>query len=585
LDLGSGQPTDEELAEQRQAYLDAVIASPATRKLIVAGPGTGKTHSFKVLLESRPEPRLVLTFINNLVNDLGKALGDLAEVRTFHAYCRNLLHNQGAIGVTRYVRYYPGLTALQATDYSVLTGDRVTANDVEFVFNTLAEAHPILHQALVSGSYYNAVGHSDAVYRVLKYFQARPRLTPTYGQVLVDEFQDFNALEVAFIDLLADVNPILIVGDDDQALYERKQASPEFIRALAQSALYERFELPFCSRCPEVVVDAVDKIVAKAQTEGLLAQRVAKAFACYLPDKRSDSERYPKITHAECTVQNTKTRYMERYVERQIHDIPDVDNHESISKEYPTALVVGLGHFIGPIYEHLASSFPNVTLRKSADIELGPLDGYSMLLGDSRHRLGWRILCEYDVPVDLGHALRESFQGGELFDLLPPEYQERHLGVLALIERLLRGEELTAQERDELERATRVTEEVLREQLGASPSASEEPPETIEETEPSTPDTSEPSIVVTTLVGAKGLEAGHVFVAGLIGGHFPKDNAHPTETEVCQFMVALTRARKRVFVISARNYAGKWVDEGVFIDWLGQLAEKEVVDKDYPFGT
>jgi superfamily I DNA/RNA helicase len=228
---------------------------------------------------------LVITFINNLVDDLTKELGDLAEVRTFHAYCRNLLHNQGALGVTPNVSYYPGLPRLQATDHTLLTGDNVTANDVEYVFHTLAEGDPLLNQALESGTYYNAVGHADAVYRVLKYFQARPRLTPTFGQVLVDEYQDFNSLEVAFIDLLADKSPMLIVGDDDQALYERKQASPEFIRALAKSAAYERFELPFCSRCTEVVVEAVHRVVAKAEDLKLLAGRVAKEFVCYLPDK------------------------------------------------------------------------------------------------------------------------------------------------------------------------------------------------------------------------------------------------------------------------------------------------------------
>jgi hypothetical protein len=40
---------------------------------------------------------------------------------------------------------------------------------------------------------------------------------PSYNQVLVDEFQDFNQLEVSLIDLLAGKSPILLAGDDDQA--------------------------------------------------------------------------------------------------------------------------------------------------------------------------------------------------------------------------------------------------------------------------------------------------------------------------------------------------------------------------------
>jgi superfamily I DNA/RNA helicase len=88
-------------------------------------------------------------------------------------------------------------------------------------------------------------------------------------------------------------------------------------------------------------------------------------------------------------------------------------------------------------------------------------------------------------------------------------------------------------------------------------------------------------IVVTTLVGAKGLEAGHVFVAGVIDGHFPRFNDDPTDVEVCEFLVALTRARKKVHVISARNYAGTWVRDSAFIGWLGKMLDRIEVDKEY----
>jgi superfamily I DNA/RNA helicase len=568
-------------------YLDAVLTSASTKKLIVAGPGTGKTYSFRALLQRRPEPRLVITFINNLVDDLSKAIGDLAEVRTFHAYCRNLLHNQGALGVTPQVTYYPGLTRLQASDHTLLTGNNTMVSDVEYVFHTLAERDPLLKQALVSGSYYNAVGHPDAVYRVLKYFQARPRLTPTFGQVLVDEYQDFNSLEVAFIDLLAETSPILIVGDDDQALYERKQASPDFIRALAQSGSYDRFELPFCSRCTDVVVDAVHRVVSKAEEMNLLVGRVPKQFLCYLPDKRSDSELYPKITHAECTVENTKTRYIARYIETQIRAIPADDVQESVAKAYPTALIVGPGHFIAPVYEHLSSVFQHVRLKKSEGLEFGPIDGYTLLLKDRKLKLGWRILCDYDDPGDLARILTKVFEsGGELLDLLSAEYREKHLTILALLERLVGADDLTPDERELIERATHTSESALRERLKppSSPSTDAQQAED-EATELPSHEPAEPSLVVTTLVGAKGLEAGHVFVVGVIDGHFPSDNAHPTDTEICEFIVALTRARKRVFVVSVRNYAGTWVDGGVFVEWLGSLVDKEVVDKNYPFSS
>ena len=38
----------------------------------------------------------------------------------------------------------------------------------------------------------------------------------SYDLVLIDEYQDFNRMEAAFIDLLAEKRPIVVAGDDDK---------------------------------------------------------------------------------------------------------------------------------------------------------------------------------------------------------------------------------------------------------------------------------------------------------------------------------------------------------------------------------
>ena len=45
-----------------------------------------------------------------------------------------------------------------------------------------------------------------------------------YKLIIVDEYQDFNKLEVAMIDLLATKSHVMVVGDDDQAIYDFKNA-------------------------------------------------------------------------------------------------------------------------------------------------------------------------------------------------------------------------------------------------------------------------------------------------------------------------------------------------------------------------
>lgn len=77
-----------DLEAERHRFLEALLRSEARLKLIVAGPGTGKTYSFKRLLETKPNPKVVLTFINNLVEDLARELDGIADVRTFHSFSR-----------------------------------------------------------------------------------------------------------------------------------------------------------------------------------------------------------------------------------------------------------------------------------------------------------------------------------------------------------------------------------------------------------------------------------------------------------------------------------------------------------------
>jgi hypothetical protein len=56
-----------DLKAELKAATDRVLASKSRKKLVVAGPGAGKTYLFRELLKSADgssEQRLVLTFIN-----------------------------------------------------------------------------------------------------------------------------------------------------------------------------------------------------------------------------------------------------------------------------------------------------------------------------------------------------------------------------------------------------------------------------------------------------------------------------------------------------------------------------------------
>lgn len=87
-----------------------------------------------------------------------------------------------------------------------------------------------------------------------------------YDHVLVDEFQDINPLDLALIKAIIDRNraTITIVGDDDQALFEWRGATPEYI--LNPGRFFDRdfstFTLSRNYRSPSNVVKLSQKLIA-----------------------------------------------------------------------------------------------------------------------------------------------------------------------------------------------------------------------------------------------------------------------------------------------------------------------------------
>jgi superfamily I DNA/RNA helicase len=557
--------------EGRRDCLQQILDSSAQRKLIVAGPGTGKTHTFKALLEHTGGPSLALTFINALAADLGDKLGDLAETYTFHGYCRRMLHTHAIGGVSTSVDYFPPLVAIQADDLTRLSGERVSGDDIEHDFHYLDQSSGLIDAALRSGDYYDAVGHLDSVYRVLRHFQANLGSIPTYRQVVVDEYQDFSLLEVNFIEIVTSHSPSLIVGDDDQALYGFKHASADYIRSLASNSAYERFELPYCSRCTQVLVMATHAVITRAKAVGRLNGRLEKRYECFLPVKQADSALHPQIIHANCTVERNSAPYMGRYIHGRIEAISADDIAESRSEGYPTVLVIGPTQFAVRIYEYLAPRLSDVQFKRSTPVEISPIDAYRRLARNPNSRLGWRILLYRHPSMDADDLLRRALiEGEELETLLPEEFRQWHLAVVALLQGFLDGADLSPPELAALEAAVGVSMQQLRDILGMDDGQDPEDPMV---------DQSAPSVVVMSLVGAKGLQASHVFVVGVNQGHFPHSNGAITDEEVCCLLVALTRATKSCTLVSCNRFGNERVQPSAFLAWLAPYLSTVYVNK------
>ncbi len=568
--------TDDELEQERARALSLILDDESHHKVIVAGPGTGKSYTFQRLIDQTQGPSLAMTFLVALVEDLERALGqDVAY--SFHGFAKKLLLSTDVPGVSRAVTYYPPIEQIYEGD--LLLFDRaVTDADLQRAFMNRQDLD-LVGDVLRSGDYYDVVGHTDSVYRVVDALERDPTLIPRYGQIVVDEYQDFSRLEVDLIECLAKVSPVLIVGDDDQALYGFKHASASFIRDLVSDTRFKPFTLPFCSRCTAVVVAATRAVVAAAQSAGLLQDRVDKPYICYLPEKRAEGERYPTLVHARCSVDSKKTPYMARYIANAIGRIDAEEIAESRAKDYPTVLVIGKKQHTDRVFALLASQgFPNLYMKTRPRHDVAAIDGYQLLRRNDRSRLGWRILLHFDQPSGWHDWVREALTtGAELVDLIDHEYLEQRLAVLALLQRLrASGEDPDDDERDLLERATGLRWADIAVAIGLR----ERPP--VEDQRAvlnAVPDA--PSVLFANMMTSKGLEAAHVFLVGMNEGSFPLRNARPTEIEICQLIVALTRARKSVTLLSCNRYGGTLQRGSIFTHWLGDLSEELQVDKQY----
>ncbi len=560
-----------------------ILQSDVTHKLIVAGPGTGKTHTFKELLIRNPGDNLVMTFINNLVRDMAKDVGGLADVRTFHSYCRKLLHKLPVEGIGNDFIFFPKLKELIALDEALLApylhnSFESALEAFDDAFRNLNEHDERIEFFISRADFYNGVGFDDSVFRVLTFFRRNPEAVPSHTLLILDEYQDFNALEVAFISILEQRSPTLIVGDDDQAIYDFRSAKPLHLRTKAQDPKYTRFPLPYCSRCTDAVISATHSVISHAQGIGLLRDRLEKKLICYSPDKAPDNAAYPAIITARCSTHSKKKApYIPMYIEHVIRRIPAHEVASSIERDYPLALVVAPSHYLVQIYEYLHLQFPNVKYTPRSDFELSPIDAYYCLLANPHSNLGWRLLLQFDAPSMVAETITSvSEERVALVDLLDSSFCDPHLQRRARLAQAIRkpNETTTAIVRD-LEDYFELSYEEIIAHLTASTrlDGRNDDQEDHEELPPPEP---QPEIRLTTYSGCKGLSAYFTFVAGLEAGVFPGHAGRPTETEVCQLIVAITRTRKQCHLVTTGWFAGNRQQPSEFLNWLPPAAVQHI---------
>ena len=359
--------------------MDKILNSKHLKKVVVAGPGTGKTYLFKKILEGKSNT-LTLSFINALVEDLALELYGLSEVRTLHSYARSAL----ASLTKKNVELFPKLAHVIRQDAQVLL-----TVDIDFdplLFNRKDDDEKLRFYS-ERRKYYDRFGYTDIIFAAVKFFELHRDRVPAYEQIVVDEFQDFNLLEVSLIELLAEKSPIVLAGDDDQALYDFKSASAEHIRGYhsGKDSPYAPFSLPYCARCTRVIIDAANDVIGAAKKQGLLKGRIEKPYRYFdCREKDAESAKYQRLEYRQVFA-----KQIPWVIATDVNSIA-----EELCSGFSILIIAATTTQCRSLAKTLRKKgFENVFLTKREDPEPTLLDGLTILLEDNESNLGWRIVA------------------------------------------------------------------------------------------------------------------------------------------------------------------------------------------------
>lgn len=252
------------------AQLSAVMhnSGPA---LVLAGAGTGKTRTltYRVarLVEDGTDPTsiLLLTFTRKASSEMLRRASSLLDGRcekvgggTFHSFANNVLRRfpaeapmrspftvldqgdsqdvmnlvRGRFDVAKLKKRFPQKNTLQAMYSKAVNTGKPIADVIAEDYSSFMEETERIGEVLRAYNSYKAengmVDYDDLLLHLLaltKHHAIGPILRQQFAHIMVDEYQDVNALQHAIVKGLAgERGNVLAVGDDAQSIYSFRGA-------------------------------------------------------------------------------------------------------------------------------------------------------------------------------------------------------------------------------------------------------------------------------------------------------------------------------------------------------------------------
>lgn len=523
------KPMDYE--QERKNDLAAILASNHPKKVVVAGPGTGKSFLFQKMIEKEKgkgkKEFLAITFIGKLGDALADDLAGLAETTTMHGFARKFVLEQYPKGW----EYYPKI-------YDVIKEDLVSKGITDFKIGDANYEERT--------KYYRAIGENDVVHYAIQACKKDASIIPKRDLILIDEFQDFNEIEDEFISLLANHNEVLVVGDDDQALYRFKGSDPKFIRDKHHTSNtdFESHTLRFCSRCPEVVVKAFHGMVTKY--DGQIGSRIKKDYFYYHPDKKKDSDMNPQIL-----VMETQLGMIALKIKNELTKMLQEQKIKSV-------LIIGEGRTCKSILSLVARltkeyGFRNVSYsgndNKAFSFKPHVVDGYKILAKGKNDILAWRLLSLEVAEDERQKIILDKYTDptgfiASLADTFRKEHELNAKTLKGVLEKPKSGRKQIADSSiTKLETGIVAKKKDSRELLIS---------QLLDENKYLDRPLANLDITVCNILGSKGLGADVVFLVGFDQGKIPA-KTDIADDEIYQMLVALTRTKKRFYFINTKG--------------------------------
>jgi superfamily I DNA/RNA helicase len=351
---------NDEREEHRNRNASAIAQHNADKFLIVSGPGTGKSHLFMAKInhwyQNDQEASVFITsFVRKLVLDLqndikrNERLTDNQKskitVFTLHKFARRIVEKNHGTNKWRFGSHFQ----IIAPSWMDMVWNDVLAfyPDIKHKFYELKRFKEQLHDNNFDKSgewkavketyfklcqFYNAAGFADLILRATKALTENPDLNKD-NYFIIDEYQDFNHSEEALISQLVNsLKGLLVVGDDEQILYENlKSAKPTLIRNLYKNTDYVKGMLPFCGRSSFHITKTADHFIRQhSETESIIK--------IYLPLKTHSSD--SRVQIVACAAPSTAIDYIETFVANHKTEIDERKRQLEDGKEKDAFLLI-----------------------------------------------------------------------------------------------------------------------------------------------------------------------------------------------------------------------------------------------------